>query len=288
MTSEALDAIKRYRVFGTEFDARAQLLGTEIDPDWEPHIREQWESNIASVRSGLEQQFGSFNLKAKIKNFTEFGSLPFSVVAYHNRFLRQIRDSFTIGAYYSALTGASALGERILNHLVLCLRDDHRSSPHYKKVYDKESFHDWSFMITVLEDWDVLLPEASTALRRLGDIRNREAVHFSPGIDADDRTPALRVGRLICEIVGSQFAAHGGRPWYIRGTPGVTFVRQEAEARPFVREFILPSCLLVGPLHKVIEVVPNLKVEDPSADFQRAITDEEFVEAWKGAQSTGE
>jgi len=33
--------------------------------------------------------------------------------------MTHVRDAFTIGAYYPALTGAAALGERIINHLMI-------------------------------------------------------------------------------------------------------------------------------------------------------------------------
>ncbi len=47
------------------------------------------------------------------------------------------------GVYHLALTAACALGERILNHLVLTLRDEFRSSPEFKRIYRSESFDNW-------------------------------------------------------------------------------------------------------------------------------------------------
>lgn len=141
--------MKRYRVLGADFDTRARFLEMEINPEWEPHIREQWEANKANIRLGLEAQYGKLDLEAKIKNFTEFGVLPFSVIAFHNRFLRQTRDAFTIGAYYPALTGTAALGERILNQLLIRLRGYYTGTPEFKKVYNKDSFQDWEAAIDV-------------------------------------------------------------------------------------------------------------------------------------------
>jgi len=48
------------------------------------------------------------------------------VIAYHNSFLRRVRDAFASGNYYPALTAGCALGERILNHLILDLREEFR------------------------------------------------------------------------------------------------------------------------------------------------------------------
>jgi hypothetical protein len=72
-------------------------------------------------------------------------------VAFHNVFFNQVRDSFVIGSYYPALTAACALGERILNHLVLGLRDSFRTAEEYKRVYRKDSFDNWMIPIDVLE-----------------------------------------------------------------------------------------------------------------------------------------
>jgi hypothetical protein len=50
------------------------------------------------------------------------GAAPSSVVALHNIHLTQVRAAFVGMNYYPALLGASGLGERILNQLVLTLR----------------------------------------------------------------------------------------------------------------------------------------------------------------------
>lgn len=57
--------------------------------------------------------------EAKISRLIEIGSKPFSVVSFHNRFFGQVRHAYVVGAAYPAATGTCALGERVLNHLVL-------------------------------------------------------------------------------------------------------------------------------------------------------------------------
>ena len=64
---------------------------------------------------------------------------------------------------YPALTGACALGERILNYLILNLRDDFHSTPEYKQVYRKDSFDQWDAPINALASWGVLLPEVAVS-----------------------------------------------------------------------------------------------------------------------------
>lgn len=80
-----------------------------------------------------------------------------SLLTYHNGLHEQARRAFVTGAYYPALVAACALGERILNHLVLDMRDSFKSSDHYKKVYRKDSLDDWPFAVVVLTDWKVLV-----------------------------------------------------------------------------------------------------------------------------------
>jgi hypothetical protein len=275
--------MQRYRVFMMNFDTRARILGQVIDSDWEQSVKEMWEQNQSDIRRGLAQEYGEYGINQKIENFTECGAVPISIVDHHHRFLLQIRDSFTISSYYPALTGASALGERILNHLVIRLRDRFRHTPEYKTVHRKGSFQDWDKAIEVLDAWGVLLPEAASKLSELGRLRNREAVHFNPRIDADDREPALRAYQLVARVVEVQFAPMGSQPWFIPETPGVGFVRRDFESDPFVEEFILPSARLVGPKH-TIEFDDNQKitvVADPLSYPDRDVSDDEFVASWK-------
>jgi hypothetical protein len=76
-----------------------------------------------------------------------------TVLAYHNQFFDQARRSFVIGAYYPALVSACALGERILNHLILDLRGFYKNKPEYRQVYRKESFDNWQIPVDTLEAW---------------------------------------------------------------------------------------------------------------------------------------
>lgn len=56
-------------------------------------------------------------------------------------------------ADYPALVGACALGERILNHLILDLRGAYAHTPEYKRVHRKDSFDDWRVPIDTLAAW---------------------------------------------------------------------------------------------------------------------------------------
>lgn len=134
------DGNKRYRPMIIDFDARANVLSTEIQGDWEPSLREQWLHNKEQIHRELMVEFGQRAFDVKLKNFTDLGAKPFSVIAYPNEFLDQARSAFVMTAYYPALVGAWTLGERILNHLVPNLRDEFKGSSHYKHVYKNKSF----------------------------------------------------------------------------------------------------------------------------------------------------
>jgi hypothetical protein len=297
--------MKRYLVFAVSFDTRSMILTQEVKDDWEERIRSQWIENKQQVVDGLAQQYGTWNIDTKVANFLELGREPFSVVSFHNTFLRQCRDAFVVGSYYPALTGACALGERILNHLVLRLRDYHKGTASYKRVYDKESFDNWNTAIDVLEEWRVFIDEVifkdwkafainrtrlskeetdlntssgvADLFRRLHDLRN-DSLHFRVDLDVETRRPALRAIQLLQDIVAAQFGVEGPLPWFIPGARGQHFIKKEFENNPFIREFYLPACVLVGPDYRIESVGSALRVSDPGSYEDEEISDERFVE----------
>lgn len=147
------DGSKRFTCNAMSFDTRAHVLTTEIAEDWEPGVQEQWRANQQHVREVLIHTFGSHNHEEKIQNFVDLDVAPWSVVALHNTYLDEVRAAFTATCYYPALLGSCGLGERILNQLVLTLRDDYSSHPATKHVAKKKSFDDWRKCIRTLNEW---------------------------------------------------------------------------------------------------------------------------------------
>jgi len=274
--------VKRYLVppHSVSFDTRPVILATEVKDDWEEEIRRQWLENKQQVADEIAQQYGVWNGEEKLANFCALGREPFSVVSFHTTFLRQCRDAFIAHSFYPALTGACALGERILNHLVLKLRDYHKGTASYKKVYDKESFDNWNMAIDVLDEWQVFIDEGvfrawqafvinktrlskeetdlhtssgvADLFRRLYNLRN-DSLHFRVDLDVETRKPALRAIQLLQDIVAAQFGVEGPLPWFIPEAPG-QFIRKQFEDTPFIREFYLPACDLVGPGYRIEQV----------------------------------
>ncbi|WP_080962057.1 hypothetical protein [Chromobacterium subtsugae] len=266
--------MKRYRIFSFDFDTRVHRLEPAHD-GWDENAKELHIEGQKKVIEGLKLQFGEWGLQSKVENFIALKSKPFSVSAFHNKFLDQIRNSYVIGSYYPALTGACALGERILNHLLIRLRDYHKATPEYKKIYRKDSFDYWPLAIDTLEAWEELLPEAANQFRYLNEKRNR-ALHFNPEIDHDDKTLALEAIHLLQDIVTTQFSSFGTQPWYFC-VPGEMYIKKEWEEKPFVKCVLIPNALLVGPKHQVESIIPSIVVNDQFEYETREIKDEEFI-----------
>ncbi len=214
--------MKRYRVLKIAFDFRANMFKFEIGSNWAPEVKQLHEQNRAQIRRGLIAEFGEIDAERKFQDFLAIGAEPCSVIAFHKRFLAQARNAFVLGSYYPALTGACALGERILNHLILNLRDRFRSTPDYKHVYRKDSFDNWTNVIRILSEWQVLRGETSDAFVKLEQLRN-ESLHFNEETEKEVRAQALSALMLLSSIIDLQFGAMPGLPWFIQSDTGICF-----------------------------------------------------------------
>jgi len=269
--------MKRYRVLAFDFDTRVHMLTQKIRDEWEDDIKKQHLQNRAAVEKSLINMYGAQSQDRKRKNFIDLGDKPLSIIAFHNRFFEQIRTAFVMRAYYPALTSACALGERILNYLILILRDDYRYTPEYKNIYRKDSFDNWDVPIDTLESWDILLPEVAKHFRCLKDMRHK-AIHFRPEVDRNDRELALDAILCLREIIRNQFSAFGPQPWFITDIPGEIYIKKSWESKPFIRKVYLPNCLLVGPKNRIEALTPQVVMNDNFQYEDREITDEEFSE----------
>ena len=269
--------MKRYRVLRLDFDTRATILNEEIKEDWEASVRERWRLNQIILKEGLVAEYGATNYHKKIANFKELGAAPFSIVAFHNIFFRQSRDAFVVGAYYPALASACALGERILNHLIIKFREDYRHTPQYKRVYNKNSFDNWFLAIETLESWEIFLPEVANKYKEFKITRDH-SIHFNPEIDKNDREMAMEALGQLKDIINKQFGVLGGQPWYISDITYAAFIRKSFEEKPFVKRVILPNCVLVGPKHRLEKRYDKWIAIDDFQYEDREITDNEFAD----------
>ncbi|MBP2443782.1 hypothetical protein [Rhizobium leguminosarum] len=239
--------LRRYQPFGFDFDSTALMLDEPAD-HWEEQVRLLHLENRDRAIARLKEQYGVLHHDQIVQNLRDLGPKAFSLIAYHNRFYHEAREAFVIGSYYPALVATCALGERILNHLILDLREDFKSSPHYRRVYRKESFDDWAFATGVLSDWNVLVEGVAEDLLELSKLRHR-SIHFNPETYRVLREDALAALKLIGDIVSKQFGFFGRQPWFIEGTAGAQFIKKSYEAHPFVRKYLVPQSGFVGVLY---------------------------------------
>jgi hypothetical protein len=270
---------RRHLSYTMDFDTRAHVF-EEPGEGWAEEARRLHLENRERAKAGLAREFGADYLDEKVANFVAIGFKPFSVLAHHNQFFDQARRAFVTGAYYPALVSACALGERIVNHLILDLRDSYKHTAEYKRVYRKESFDNWQIPIDTLEAWNVLLPKAAAEFRALMELRHR-SIHFNVGTYITLREDALAAIHHMREIIDQQFTAFGSRPWFIMGTRGHIFIKREWEENPFIKTYYLPTCPFVGP-YFAISFDQGLRFHDHPDYGNGDWTDEEFAAAFEG------
>ncbi len=260
---------RRLRVLSFDFDGRWAALNTTSDPPGaldETHAR---------MRESLRSQFGIDHFDAKLKNYMDLGPKPMSVLAYHNIHLDGCRDAFVIGSYYPALTGACAMGERILNELVIDLRKHYQATPEHAEVATMKSSSNWKVMNNTLKAWGVLLEEVWQAFKDLAKVRHR-SLHFNPTPEKSDRALALEALKLIQTVIGHQFSAFGPQPWFLTGIPGEIYIKGEWTTHPFILEVYTHNTMLVSPYHRLDAWPPTRIHED--VGFDQPVSDEEFIQ----------
>jgi hypothetical protein len=270
---------RRYHPFSFDFDSTPLSLA-EPEDRWDEPVKQNHRQNRAQAIKRLELQYGSASIDNVIKNVTDLGPKSMSLLTYHNQFHDQARRSFVAGFYYPALVAACALGERILNHLVLDLRDNFKSSEHYRKVYRKDSFDNWAFVVTVLTDWKVLVDDVGAEFLLLGELRNR-SVHFDPDTYRSLREDALAALQRLNAIIAKQFGYFGIQPWFIENTPGAQFVKRTYETVPFVRTYIIPRSGFIGPLYGMDLSQAGWQHLDYADYGDGQLSDEEFAARYR-------
>ncbi len=268
------------------WDTRVHLLETPKD-HWDEHVKAIHIENRIKIIEDLKAEFGHEQFEEKLKNFQDIGDAPMSIVSYHNLFFHQARRAFVIGSYYPALTGACALGERILNHLILDLREYFRARPTYKEVYRKDSVDDWDRAVDILEDWEVLEPSVDDSFKKLKALRHK-SIHFDPQTYKSTRDDALAALQIVKEIIKTQFGAFGKQRWFIRGTKGACFLKQSAENDPFVKTFYLRQCPKVGYRYALnfIEASGVWIAFDEGNYGNSDLTDEEYCDLYNNRNPT--
>lgn len=183
------DDCRRYRPIRFTFDTRNVILDVEIQDEWDPETTSMWEKNKAQVRAELVAEHGPTDGAQKLDNYRAMGPAPWSVVFEHSALLAQIRSSFTHSAFYPALVGACALGERLLHQLALALRVDFLNHPSTtKRVRSGNLGNEWGSLITVLHAWGVFDEDVADLYHELERRRQRPCTSIRP-CEQPDATP---------------------------------------------------------------------------------------------------
>lgn len=271
---------RRYHPFSFDFDSTPLNLKDPED-HWDEHVKQLHLENRARSINRLELEYGTLHIEHVVKNAADLGPKLMSLLTYHNVLHEQARRAFIAGMYYPALVAACALGERILNHLVLDLRNSFKSSKHYKNVYRKDSFDNWPLVISILTDWKVLADGVGTEFLALSELRNR-SIHFNPETYQSLREDALAALQSLNAIISKQFGYFGRQPWFIEDTPGAQFLKRAYEGHPFVRAYIIPRSAYVGPLYGMEISQEGHWMHLDYADYgDDELSDEEFAKLFR-------
>lgn len=275
---------RRHLLYPLDFDSRAMQINLNIQDDWDEKVKALHIKNKNTTIKQLKYELGEYNFEQKLENFAELGNIPFSLVLYHNSLYHQARYSFYHGYYYPALLAATALGERILNHLILDLRDCYKNTPNYKKIYRKNSFDNWEMCIDILRSWDAFqhqnVPDNFEMLLR---IRNK-SIHFNEDTYVNLRNDALLALKYLGTIINHQFG-YGPKKCMIKGTKGHFFIKKESESEPFVKKYLLPSSPIVGPYFSINFIRNKILFFDfKKYEFEK-LSDEDFTKIYNERES---
>lgn len=262
--------MKRYRFLRFSIDSSRNVFSSSIPTELKDRMQEE-------QRVHLVEQYGREAFEEKFARWLAIPKPVLSVVDEHTFLLADIERSYVSGAQYSALTGACSLGERIFNHIILRVRDSYKGHPQYKHVYRSGSFNDWNLAIETLVQWNILDAEGEQLYRELHMLRNA-TVHFQDK-EQNLEVMAKQGVELINKIVSRLFSISPGNKFISWcEVPGEMYLRKEYESIPFVREFYIPSAILVGYKHTIANTPgPKFVVQDSNEYPDTDISDAEFV-----------
>jgi hypothetical protein len=267
--------MRRYRLMPVAFNAGHHAL-RPTDPGWEPQVQRLHEQNRQAMVDHLRHLHGEANLGVAVQNSIDLGSDPWSTIGWHIGLWLQVRHAFITGAYYPAAVAAGALGERILNHLLLDLAADCATDADRREL-ERDKSPTYGAALNILRRWKVLEADTVRHFTRLQRIRNR-LVHFDPRLYDDLRGRSLEAVTTLRDAIDSQFGVLVQRR-LIPNTPGVLYAKKSVETEPFFRRYMKPVALHVSPRHG-IDLDPatglwKVTAEDPVVSD--VDTDEEFV-----------
>jgi len=254
------DIAVMYRVVNFNLDTRVTIFK-------QPSLKQE-QDIIANI---LKNEWGILNFDDKLKRYIDLDLSFLGIPEEYYKLLWPVVSSYCCGLYYPAMTSSGALGERILNRLIIKTRDYFKSSVHYKKIYRKDSFDQWDLVIKILKDWDIISNEVSELFLKLKVYRN-DSIHYNDGYDFEKNShDALK---FLAKIIDTLFNYVNRRDlFWVFDVPGEIWVKSSVTHNPFVKEFVLPNCLELTPFCEPLASPPIIGKNAPI----KPLTDEEFI-----------
>ncbi len=263
---------RRYRLMNFFIDS---TRGFYSSPALNPSLQKEADSFTEHLRATL----GTDNFKDKFDRWLKIDYPPLGLIDEYPDKISQIINTYSAGYYYPAVTSACCLAERILNRLILKTRNHFRKSPHFNKIYRKESFDDWGKMITIISDWQLIPDRAISLMKELMPIRH-QTIHYNESFNFEAIAPDV-INKIIAAITEIFGVLNRKDIYLVFDVPGEIWVRLEAQKRPFVKEFVLPHCYYA---HAVHDVDLDKKKITERVGKLGSLTDDEFVELRKSSR----
>jgi hypothetical protein len=259
---------RRYRLMGFYIDSTRSLSSNDIFKDRADEFTED-----------LKATLGHQHFEEKFQRWRKIDYPPLGLIDEYPEKITQIINTYSSGYFYPAVTSACCLAERILNRIILKTRDHFKNHPHYKKIYQKDSFDDWGKMIEIIADWNFVPERATDLLRQLMPLRH-QSIHYSDSFDFEAVASDV-INKLIAAITEIFGVLNRKDIYLVFDIPGEIWVRREAQELPFVKEFVLPHCYFAHAVHDVDFDKP--KITERMGKIG-PLTDEEFVEIRKSSK----
>lgn len=222
------------------------------------------------IKQDLSRHYGIENFNEKLKRFVNLNLYFIGIPEEYYDLLKHIVDAYCCGYFYPSIAGAGALGERILNRLIIKTKKYYTSSPHYKKIHNKKSFENWDMMVSILLDWNIINEEVAELFRELKRHRN-DVIHYNEGYNFEENS--LIAIKLLVEIINKQFSYIERKDLcWVFDVPGEILVKSKVINDPFVIEFLLPHCIKITPYSNKVHEIKQNKI------ILGNISDEKFIE----------
>ena len=266
--------VRRYRWTSFRLDIRPDLSNPALK-----------QVRLDEERPGIEARHGVVGIDHKVARWASIQPPDISSVTRYDSLLQEVYSSYVHGDSYPALVGAVCLGERILNHLVLELRDSFSDRSNYKKLKTLDYIRDWKKATNALLKCDVIDPVLAAKFTDLEELRH-PSVHFRNEMSARDQQARAAL-QLVFDITDVLFGRRHERFFWC---PGEIYVRADWENDPLTKTFVLEGCQLVGPFYRIeASADGQLVIRDDYAYPDRiSVTDDEFRQIRTAWQDSGE